>query len=162
MNIDKATMMNNVQRGFLFRYFARLPFENQVKILAKHRKILFMQKQTYKNEDITHLSYTAFVLAIKHHLSDEKKLLKKRFEDMSLDEIKDLAMTNLNKFKMNKSKKLSKRDRVLALWAVVKTLRSENISFRGISNYLKKNHHFDVGHSLIHMMWQELEDGKHG
>ena len=164
--IEGETLLNQQHQKFLLRYFARLPLERQLDVLNRHRRILFMKKQHKASEDIPiHVvSYIAFILAIKSHFADEQKLSSKRFEDMEINEVRELALINLDKLKMRKRKSKTKRDKVLGLWAVIKTLRNENVSFRDISRYLKKNHSLTIGHSLIHAMWHELEnkDGTNG
>jgi len=119
-----------------------------------------MRKQQKEDEEIAInvVSYIAFILAIKSHFADEKRLTSKRFEDMELDEIRALSMMNLDKFKAKMQRRKTKRDKVLGLWAVVKTLRQKSVSFRDIAKYLKTNHALEVGHSLVHEMWTELEE----
>ncbi|WP_373033596.1 hypothetical protein [Sulfurovum sp.] len=158
--IEKSTLINQQDQTFLLRHFARLPLERQLDILSRHRKILFMRKKQNPTEDvpINIVSFIAFVLAIKSHFADEKKLTTKRFEDMELSEVRELSMINLSKLKTRNNRKRSKRDRLLTLWAVVKTLKQEQTSFRDIARYLKRHHSLEVGHSLIHAMWHELEN----
>lgn len=158
--IERSTLLNHQDQAFLLRHFARLPLERQLDILNRHRKILFMRKKQNADEEvpINVVSYIALVLAIKSYFADEKKLSTKRFEDMDLNEVRELSMMNLSTLKAKKSRKRSKRDRLLALWAVVKTLKQEQISFRDIARYLKKHHNLEVGHSILHTMWHELDN----
>ena len=160
--IEGATLLNQQNQKFLLRYFARLPFERQLDVLSRHRKIIFMRKQQKiaKGTPVNVASYIAFILANKSHLADERKLSSKRFEDMELNELRELALINLDKLKARTKKNQTKREKVLGVWAVVKTLRDAHVSFRDISRYLKKNHSLTIGHSLIHAMWQELEKNK--
>lgn len=157
--IEKSTLTNLQDQAFLLRHFARLPLERQLEILNRHRKILFLRKKqkSDQNVSINIVSYIALILAIKSHFADEKKLTTKRFEEMELSDVKELSMINLSKLKAKKDRKRTKRDRLLTLWAVVKTLKQEKVSYRDISIYLKKHHHLEVGHSLIHAMWHEVE-----
>jgi len=158
--IERSTLLNQQDQDYLLRYFARLPLERKLDVLNRHRKILFMRKQQEADEEIpiNVVSYIALVLANKSHLADEKKLSAKRFEDMELNEVRELSIINLDKLKDKKKNSKTKREKVLGLWAVVRTLRQKKVSFRDISRYLKKHHRLEVGHSLIHSMWLELEN----
>jgi len=157
--IERSTLLNHLDQAFMLRYFALQPVKFQLEVLSRHRKILYLIKQ--KNTDseipINVHSYIALVIAIKSYLSEERKLSKKRFEDMDLSEIKDISLRNIEKLKTKKLKTLSKRDKLIGLWAVVKTLKKQDVSFRDISRYLKRNHNLEIGHSTIHSLWTELE-----
>ena len=155
--IERSTLANQENQNFLLRYFSRLHLDQKLDILNRHRKVLFLRKQQKNNLSINTTSYIALILAIKSYIADEQKLTKKQFDDMTLEEIRELSVHNIKKFKMRKKYAPSKRDKVLGLWSVIKTLREEKISFRDISLYLKKYHKFEIGHSLIHSMWQEME-----
>lgn len=158
--IEESTLLNQKDQSFLLRHFARLPIERQLEILNRHRKILFMRKKQNSDEavPINIVSYMALILAIKSHFADEKKLNTKHFDDMDLDEIRALSTMNLERFKAKKIRKMTKRAKVLGLWAVIKTLRDSNVSFRDISRYLKQHHSLEVGHSMVHTLWTELEN----
>ena len=162
--IEKSTLLNQQDQSFLLRHFSRLPLERQLDVLNRHRKILFLRKQQKMDEEvpINVASYIALILANKSHFADEKRLTNKRFEDMELDEIRALSMINLDKLKAKKRKVRTKRDKVIGLWAVVKMLREKKISFRDVSRYLKQHHSLDVGHSMLHALWNEFETNKKG
>jgi hypothetical protein len=71
----------------------------------------------------------------------------------------DTVTINAIKLRAGKQKRnTSKREKLLGLWAIVKTLKiDQNMSYRQISEYLKKYHKLEVAHSLIHKIWIEIE-----
>jgi hypothetical protein len=71
-----------------------------------------------------------------------------------------ISSLNLNSIKLrsNYAKKYVKREKLLGLWAIVRTLRhEENLSFREISRYFLKFHKFEISHSMVQKIWNELE-----
>ncbi|MDD4330675.1 MAG: helix-turn-helix domain-containing protein, partial [Aliarcobacter sp.] len=67
----------------------------------------------------------------------------------------ELNLIRINNKKVNKNQKNKK---LLTYWSVVKELKEKkHMSFREISEFLKKSHKFEVSHSLIYRVWIEVE-----
>jgi len=159
--IQKWIKMDESNVAFLMRYFARLPTALQIVIMQRHRRILFQKKEEFKNNEveIQIASWISLVLAIKSLYVEEKRLTKKKFDDLNDDEIEQLHYIKIEKFKKKNSfRKISKRKKLMNYWAVVKTLRSDGFSFRSIAEYLKKEYKFYVSYSLIFNVWKEVEE----
>ena len=142
----------------LMRYFARLPIEVQIETMARHREILFRNLKGFKEKGIeTKLaSFVAFVLAIKYQYGLEKRLTRKKFEEMSAEELRDLSLLELGRIDARFAKK-RKRDKLLHYWGVVKSLKDQGRSFREIARYLEYRHRFTISHSEIYKAWRRLE-----
>lgn len=156
-DVKRLTKLNDEDQSFLLRYVVRLPLECRIEIMSQHRRILFMLKENNKEMDISNISYVAYILAIKSFYGQEKKLSQKKFDDMSLEEIVNLSLISIKKFENKLPSSTPKRDKLVHYWAVVKVLKQRGMSFRSISKFLKKEYRFEVGHSLVHMTWNELE-----
>lgn len=51
-----------------------------------------------------------------------------------------------------------KKDKLIGKWALIKELKTvKKLSWREISQYLKKYHKLDVAHSTIYDLWKKLE-----
>lgn len=142
----------------LIRFFSKQPISIQIKILKKHREILFKNKIQMKEHSIAieAASYIALILAVKYHYALEKKLTTVKFEEMSTEEMRDISMIQLEKFEA-KYMQQGIRDQLKHYWSVVKILKNENKSFRKISAYLEHKYKFKISHSEIFKAWNEIE-----
>jgi hypothetical protein len=155
--IEQITKSNQDEQNFLLRYYARVEIIIKLKILARHRKILHTLKQRNEKQNIENISYVSLILAIKFTYNEFKKLSIKKFEDMQINEIMEITLLDIESFKAKRYYKKTKKDKLLKYWGVVKLLRTKGISFRVISQYLKKKYKFNIGYSTIYEAWKEVE-----
>ncbi|WP_151900494.1 hypothetical protein [Sulfurimonas hydrogeniphila] len=143
----------------LLKYFAKQPLEIQIQILKSHREVLFRGKDQMKQQSIAIevASYIALILAVKYHYALERKLTSAKFEELSIDELKNVTMLKIKKHDAKYATK-TKRDKLIHYWSVVKQLKKENRSFRYIALYLRNEHSFSISHSEIHKAWNKIED----
>ena len=139
--IVKLTLMSEEGQRQMLRHFARLSLYIKLQIFDSQRSIFHQLKQNNKDIANSILTYCSLILAIKQIIESDEKL-----------NIKALAIKQKNQ------RKASKRNKILSHWAIVKTLKNEQkMSFRDISRYLKKYHRFDVAHSTIFEIWNQIE-----
>ena len=73
----------------------------------------------------------------------------------------DSTDMNLIKLRGKNNKRRLKRDILLGYWAIVQKLKNnERLSFRDISEYLRKYHQQEISYSTIYSVWQEIEEKK--
>lgn len=156
--IEQITKSNQDEQNFLLRYYARVDVSLKIKILSKHRKIFYSIKQVHSKESsIEEISYVGLILAIKSTYTEFKQLSNKKFDDMDLDDLKNITLLDIQSFKSKKHNKKTKKDKLLQYWGIVKILRSENVSFRDISAYLQKKYKFNIGYSTVYETWRDVE-----
>lgn len=155
--IERLVKLNLEDQNFLLRYFARLPLNLRTTVLARHRRTMYSIKQKHPETTNEEASYAGMILALKSLYAQERKLSRKDFKDMSIEEIADLSLMDVKIFESKLPSPTPKRDKVLQHWALIKLLRNEGMSFRKIATYMKRKR-VDVGHSLIHSMWIEFEN----
>ncbi|GIT98816.1 hypothetical protein [Sulfurovum sp. TSL1] len=159
--MDRLIKTSSEDQGLLLRYFSRLPLSIRLELEKNKKKIFHSMREKYAQINYDVLSYAAHILSIKSHYSFEKKFSTKQFQNMSLDEIRDLSMLQLQKEdeKIYLSKN-GKREKLLHYWSVVKLYRSRKpkpISFEKIEEKLEKHYSFKVSHNTINKLWRELE-----
>ena len=157
-NVEKITKTNLKEQTFLIRYFAKLGIMSKIDIFSKHRRIFYKLQDKYLTYGKEELSYMAFILAIKYDYSFKLKLSKKKFENMTISEVRDLTIKEIDDFMVKKSYKQIKREKILAYWGVIKVLRDKNMSFRNISEFLRKKYRLDISYSTIYNLWREIEE----
>ena len=155
--IEQTTKSHQEEQNFLLRYYARVELDLKLQILAKHRKIFYAIKQKNGTHNIEEISYSSLILAIKLTYAEFKKLTTKKFQDMDIDDIKNITLLDIQSFKKKKHYKKRKKDKLLQYWGVVKLMRDENISFRDIASYLKKKYKFEIGYSTVYEAWKKIE-----
>lgn len=157
INLERLIKMNEKDQAFLFRYLSRLPLEYRLEIMQRHRRLIHKLKERHSELEVETLSYGAMALAIKTFYNEEKQLSRKRFDDMSLEEIGELTIRQIKKFDQKRYAPSPKREILIGYWAEVKTLKDMKKGFRYIAQYLLKKHRFKVGHTLIQTTWNQLE-----
>ena len=159
--VEQITKIGLQDRAFLLRFFSRSPLVIQVAMENRKRKTFHMLKERFSECNNETLAYCAHLLSIKSHYSLLQKLSQKKFEDMNLDEIRDVSMIKLKKENEKEYlKKAPKRQKVLHYWSIVKMMREQKPkpkSFDSIAKYLGKEYNLDVRHNLIAEMWREIE-----
>ncbi|MBN2895288.1 MAG: hypothetical protein JXK05_05300 [Campylobacterales bacterium] len=154
--VVRLTKLNESDQAAMLRYFGKLPASLREQIMARHRVIFHQIKQSGEQLANETLSHVALLLAIKSYYAQQQRLSSKQFSEMSLEEIRNLSVLKLEKFKAAR-RKIGKRERLIHLWSVVKLCKEQGLSFREISIYLRNHHRFEVSHSLIFAMWGKLE-----
>ena len=154
--IESILKMNEDDQTYLLRYFSKLPIDIRLSVLQRHRTILYRLKES-SNEYIELISYSAQILAIKSFYVEEQKMSAKKFNDMSLEEIRNLSLIKLKKYENKLPTATPQRDKLLHYWSVVKMLKEKGKGSRNISKFLKKEYRFEVSHMLINELWNELE-----
>ncbi|ADR34360.1 hypothetical protein Sulku_1699 [Sulfuricurvum kujiense DSM 16994] len=160
LNLERLLKMNEKDQSFLLRYLSRLPLEYRLDIIQRHRRLIHKLKEQHADLEVATLSYGAMLLAIKTFYNEDKQLSKKRFEDMSLEEIGELTIRQIKTFDQKRHTSSPKRDTLIGYWAEVKTLKTMGKGFRYIAKFLQKKHRFEVGHTLIQTTWKQLEETK--
>lgn len=148
-------------QDFLLRFFSRKTLSERLKI-EKMRKVTFhMLKENKKDVENDLLSFAALIMSIRYFYANEKKFVHKTFNELTLEQIRDLTIIKLDRLNDKKYvQKTTKRQKLLHYWSIVKLCRSHNnkpMSFIDISQYLRKNYNFKVSHNLIAQLWKELE-----
>lgn len=142
--IEKLTQMPEEVQNQQLRFFARANLEIKLKILTNQKPIFHKLKGLHTNIDNVLLTLSSLLIAIKE-------------ETYSLDPV-DM---NLIKLRGKNNKRRLKRDILLGYWAIIKKLKKdEGMSFRGISQYIRKYHRMDIAYSTIYAVWQEIEEKK--
>jgi len=139
--IENLTKMNKESQAYSLRLFSRVDIYEKIKIIKYQKQIFHKLKDNHINEDNAILTLSSLILSI----------------DIAT---KKLDIVNLNAIKIrNKNNKAKiKRQKLLTYWAIIKTLKSDqNMSFRQISKYFAQYHRFNVSHSTIYQLWNEIE-----
>ena len=128
----------------LLRHFTKMPPESKMKVMGIKREIFHPLRQNNQGIDLSILSYVSLILSIEKYQVGSSDLDK-----------------NVIEIRSNSFPKHPKKNKLLNKWALVKELKEEkDLSFRQISEYLKKYHKLSIAHSTIYELWQELENIK--
>lgn len=153
-SLVRCTKLSKKEQKKLVNWFARQNILIQINIFSEQKNQFFKLKSEMTEVDI--LPLAAFLLAIQYFYSLEQSISSKsKHANLSTSK-------NLSKFRIRKAKKeryKEKREKLLNLWAIVVNLKSEDFSFRQIADYLRGHHRFEVSHTYIHKIWEELENG---
>lgn len=140
-------------------YLAKCPIEIRLVIFEKQRETFYKISQKYKSQlTASDITYMALILTIGTARALEKKLTKKSFGELSLDEIRELSASRAVTFLQKITKGSQKHEKLMSYWAIVRTLRLDHTySYERISLYLKKKHRFSIAPSTIMKKWKEIE-----
>lgn len=139
--IENFTRINAESQSRYLRLFIKLDIETKLKIVEQQN--VFFYKLHSKNKDVKKaiLIYSSFIMGISNVIE--------KLEDIDIF---------TSKLKAKSVKTSSKREKIINLWAIVRTLKLEQkMSFRQIASYVKKYHKLTVVHSTIATMWHEIE-----
>jgi hypothetical protein len=155
--ILQITSQNIEQRKVTLRAFSRFVLIEQLDIFQKQKNI-FHKLRNSLNIKLDLLSYCALIIAINIYINESKNFKSLDFEKLSLEEIKKLSIKKAEVFLLKKRRKQKKQEQVLNYWSIIKSLKSENYSFRDIQKYLKKYHRFEVSYSTLFSCWKKFEE----
>lgn len=139
---NKITQSSYDTQNKKLRLFAKVNLSSKLEIIKEQKPLFHKLKNTYEDVDNSTLTYASLILAID------------KFE-------KQKNSVNLKAIKLRSKKQRAniKREKLLSYWSIVKTLKyDEELSFRDISDYLKKYHKFEVSYSFIYQIWNEVEN----
>lgn len=154
--INEILQNEKVEQKKLLNFFARQPQVNKIEIFELHKKMFYILRQKYQNYELAEISYCALIKAIEIAKNETKMLQNKSFGNMSNEEIKNLSEKQIKIFKTS-SRRKSVREQLIKYLPLVISLRSEQISFRKISDFLLENHNIRVSYCLIYKIIKELK-----
>lgn len=129
------------EQNRLLKLLAKLSLSQKKEIIAKQRSIFHILNSNNKNYDNATLTLAALIISIEKFFISQNET--------------ELNLIRFNNKKVNKNQKNKK---LLTYWSVVKELKEKkHMSFRKISEFLKKSHKFEISHSLIYRVWIEVE-----
>ena len=140
-----------------FRYLAKQPapirqriIEEQTRLLRQHRS----QKGKLTSADLER----ALAAAALRFNEEERRLTRK--SDMTTDEAAKLRDIRIIRAKAQKKEKQAGKRALVEhrYFDLIGHLRSEGLSWRQISNYLRSNHRQKISHSYIQKTWLELQN----
>lgn len=157
--IIRMIKINHVDQTKHINYFSRCPLGIRLVIFELHREVFHRLRETYKVEaSFSHISYCALILAIALTRAKDKSLVTKNFQDLTLDDIRDLSSFQVKKFVEKTVKRSYKRDKLTGYWPLVRDLKiNHGLSYEKISVFLLKKRKFKVSIASIHKRWHELE-----
>lgn len=140
--IEKITKQTYQTQNQKLRLFVRVDLAMKLHILQFQKPIFHKLKNAYVDVDNAILTLSSLILAI-DNVSKEL----------------DLVKLNAIKLKTQPNRVKRKRQKLFDYWAIIKTLRNEqNMSFRHIAKYFQKYHKFEISHSMIQRIWNEIEN----
>jgi hypothetical protein len=129
------------EQNRLLKLFAKLNLFQKKEIISKQRSIFHILNSNNKNYDNATLTLASLIISIEKFFISQNET--------------ELNLIRFNNKKVNKNQKNKK---LLTFWSVVKELKEKkHMSFREISEFLKKSHKFEISHSLIYKVWIEVE-----
>ncbi len=155
--IEKITKISEKKQVANIRYFAKLPIDNQVEIFDKTTKLFHKMKNEYTQIPNHVLTYISFIIIIATYKNDEEFLKNANFKDLTLNQIYQLTQKRIKIFKNSIKKRSAKNEKLMEYWSLVVALKEQQLSYRQISMYLSKYHHFVVSASKIFNKWKEME-----
>lgn len=158
LDIERLLKISSQQQSALLRYFSRANLVARIKILGEKIERFHQLRQENGSVEKIVLEYCAFVMTIQKAHDEEQSFRKQSFGGLELEEIRILSQKKADQFIRKIKKPDPTREKLLGYWAIIRMLKLEqDFSFRQIGLYLKKYHRFNVAHSTIHRMWDELE-----
>lgn len=160
--VEKVTKIPEKKQRQLLFLLAKAPTEMRLERFEKHKTVLYRLKQTYVEISPSILSYCALLLVLAMYKNNQEMLQQKNFNDMSMEEILNLSLQRITLFKQSKQRRKQKYDFMLDHWSLIETLVAQEIGYRGISEYLKKYHRFDISYSTIYLIYKQIKGIHHG
>lgn len=157
--LERVIKLSQADQKRHLTYLARCSVETRLYIFEKQRELFHVISQKHNGEmKRSALAYCALILAIGVFFALEKKVTRKNFSEMTLDEIRDLSALRAMNFKHKTKKRSATDEKLMQLWATIRTLKIEHsYSYARIALYLKAKHRFSVAVSTIHKKWQKIE-----
>lgn len=140
-NIEKITQQSYESQNQKLRLFARVELPMKLEILRLQKPCFHKLKNAYGDVDNSVLTLASLILAIDS--------IAKETDKVNLNAIKLRGKNHKSKIK---------REKLLGYWAIVRTLKlKQSMSFRQIAKYFQKYHKFEISHSMIQKIWNEIE-----
>ena len=155
--IEQITKTSEKQQSQLLLGLSKLPTKIRLELFEEHKTVFYKLKQTYVEISPPILSYCALLVVLAAYKNNQEMLQQKNFNDLSMEEILNLSLQRITLFKQSKQRRKLKYDLVLDHWSLIETLVSEGVSFRGISDYLKKYHRLHISYSTIYLIYKKIK-----
>jgi len=155
MNLLVYTGLSKHEVKSAFKWVSRQNEELVIEIFKSTKSYFYKQKNLHPNTDVSILSAAAFLQAV----TETKKICsikRKKEKDLKLHSIKSPIPIRVKHLK--RRERSVKYERLLNLKSVIlKLIETEGSSYRQVSAYLKRYHHFDVSHTMIGQVYKKLK-----
>jgi len=139
----KITKLSQKQLKSLVNWFNKQNILIQIDIFKEQKNQFFKLKNIEIDKEIIPLA--AFYLSINKYHSIFN--LDSKNKSLNLTETAKVSKFLIKQAK--KSRKKKKQEKLLNFQSIIVNLKDNGFSFREISKYLKRKHHFDVSHTYI-------------
>lgn len=153
----KITKMADVQQRKVLLSFAKLPNETRIELFTQHSIVLHKLRQNYVGEKNSLLAYCALLIVAQALKNNQEMMQSLNFQCMSLDEILNLTVQQIQIFKHSKARKKHKTEQLFQYWGLLKTLKLQQLSYREMSTYLHKYHRVSISYSMIFKFFNQME-----
>lgn len=148
MIFERETKLSHKEQKKLINWFNKQPLEAQIDIFKEQKNQFFgLKNSDFNSENL--LSITSFYLAISKFYNLDNQILGK-------NKTMRLQVKLQKNYKVQKIK--VKREKLLNIWSKIQKLKNEGYSFREIATFLQQKHRFNVSHTYIQQIWQEIEN----
>lgn len=155
--VAKITKMPDTEQRQVLLSFVKLPNGTRLELFEKQSIVLHKLRKNYPGEKSPLLAYCALLIVIKSLKNNQMMMQSLNFQDMSLDEILHIALEQIRIYKASKSRKKLKAEQLLQYSGLLKTLKAQHLSYRAMSEYLRKYHRVDISYSLIFKFFNNME-----
>ena len=155
--LSKLVKLSQEQRQGKQKWLAKQNEELQLEAFIRQQKYYF-ELSKHKNENKSLLYFAAHTLAV-NKIYDQINLQKRKNKVINIKEVSDA--TSLQTKHIVRSKNSKKYDKLLNLKSKILTLKDhEDLSFRQISELLRKFHRIEVSHSYIATFYHNIKEKK--
>jgi len=148
----KITKVSQKQKKQLVSWYNKQNILIQNDVFSEKKNYYFKLRNNGISLDL--IPICSFYLALKKLKKTDD--LKFKNKNLNLDSLNKISNNSIKSFKKIKFKE--KREKLLNYCNLIKKLRSENFSFRQISDYLRGHHRFEVSHTYIAIFLKEFKD----
>ena len=158
--ISDLTKTDDMKRAKLFRWFARQPAAIQLAAVDFMVRNYHQTKEDPSGLNQAQRYFLGFVRALSNMAAVERASAKKAV-DHDLEPLGGITRIQTERVRAMKKKKQSpKRQRLVALWGLVRELHNDKkqpLSFRDIAAFLEKYRNLKISYAYIERIWKELE-----
>ena len=155
--VVKITKMADVQQRQALLSFAKLPSKTRVELFGQQSIVLHKLRQNYAGEKSSFLAYCALLIVVQVLKNNQDMMQSLNFQCMSLDEILNLTVQQIQIFKHSKARKKHKTEQLFQYFGLLKTLKGQQLSYRAMSEYLQKYHRINISYSMVYKFFNQME-----
>jgi hypothetical protein len=157
-DVQALLSLPKVNQDQIFKQFANLEKPERIAVMEKHRTMVYKLKNLNLPQPIAEVSYVALAVSIIQYKEERKKIAKKNYDGLSLEEIGELNDFEAEIYQAKHERPSPQTEAVMKYWGTITRMKKKRVPVPTILHMLEDKYGVVVSRSTLYRAWNTMEN----